>query len=206
MFTLIPFNPFLIPKLRTGLLLLLALSSPQLWALAAPVQEQRQNTQHLSCSVGYAREECVEHLARLRTVLVQLSTSRLGDWNWILVSSEEWMPLLRRLRLDNRSVAFSSLEQRTIVLQEALFQSHGEAPDRLARNLKVPVEHLLPMAVTHELAHILCRDADEVAANRVAEQLRNRENAECGRNRRSLTRMEELMYQQSRGLGQPFRH
>jgi hypothetical protein len=206
MFTLIPFAPIVIPKVRTGLFLLLTLSNPQLWALAAPVQEQQQNTQHLSCSVGYAGEECVEHLARLRTVLIQFSTSRLGHWNWILVSSEEWMPLLRRLRLDNRSIAFSSLEQRTIVLQEALFQSRGEAAVRLARNLKVPVDQLLPMAVSHELGHILCRDADEAAANRVGEQLRNGKTAECGGSRRSLTRMEELMYQQSRGLGQPFRH
>jgi hypothetical protein len=156
--------------------------------------------------VGYVRQECVEHLSRLRAVLVQFSTSRLGDWSWILVSSEEWMPLLRRLHLDNRSVAFSSGEQRTVVLQETLFQSHGEASDRLARNLKVPIDQLLPMAVSHELAHILCRDADEAAANRVGEQLRNGKTAECGGNRGSLTRMEELMYQRSRGLGQPFRH
>ncbi len=206
MFTLIPSHGFTIRKVQTGLLLLLALCSPQLWAFAAPVQEQQQNTQHLSCSVGYAHQECVEHLSRLRAVLDQFSTSRLGDWSWILVSSEEWMPLLRRLRLDNRSVAFSSVEQRTVVLQESLFPSHGEAADRLARNLKVPVDQLLPMAVSHELGHILCRDADEAAANRVGEQLRNGKTAECGGNRRSLTRMEELIYQQSRSLGQPFRH
>jgi hypothetical protein len=40
MFTLIPFHEFTIRKVQISLLLLLAFCGPQLWAFAAPLQDQ----------------------------------------------------------------------------------------------------------------------------------------------------------------------
>ena len=109
-------------------------------------------------------------------------------------------PLLGRLQIDHRSVAFSNMEQRTTVLEEPLFLPGGVLTDKLARDLQVRPDQLVSMAVSHELGHVLCHDASEAAANRVAEQLQNGKNPECGGNGRSLTRMQELLYEQSRAL------
>ena len=192
------------PKVRACLLCVLAVSSSA-FAWVKPGQDRDTNTQYLSCSFGYEREECEQHLVRLNTVLLRYPTEKLQNWSWIIVSSKEWQPLLHRLHLDNRSIAFSSVEQRIIVLEEALFLLHGPRAEKLARNFQVPTDQLVSMAVSHEMGHILCRDSNEEVAYRVAEELRNGKRAECGGNGKSLTRMEELLYERSRGLGAPAR-
>jgi hypothetical protein len=196
---------YLMMMLRTGFLCLLAATCKEGFAWVKPLPDLGSDTQHLSCSSGYDREECEQHLTRLKTVLVQYPIDRLKGWYWIVVSSEEWQPLLRRLHLDNRSVAFSSVEQHTVVFEEALFLQHGARTEKLAHNLRVPVDELIAMAVRHELGHVFCHSADENAADRVAEQLRKGKHYECGGNTKSLNSIEELMYQQSRILGGPFR-
>ena len=194
---------FVMPKLPTSLLCALAMGATFPCAFAAePAQDQTRPTQHLYCSVGYERQECARHLAKLKAVLIQYPTGRLGDWIWIIVSSGEWGPLLGRLQIDHRSVAFSNMEQRTTVLEEPLFLPRGVLTDKLARDLQVRPDQLVSMAVSHELGHVLCHDASEAAANRVAEQVQNGKNPECGGNGRSLTRMQELLYKQSRALWQ----
>jgi hypothetical protein len=194
---------YLMMLLGSAMLCVLAHSHGFAWV--KPLPQSGVDTQHLSCSSGYDRQECEEHLTRLKTVLVQYPIDRLKGWSWIVVSSEEWRPLLCRLHLDSRSIAFSSVEQHTVVLEEVLFLQHGARTEKLAHNLRVPVEQLISMAVSHELGHVFCRSADEEAADRVAEQLRKGKHFECGGNMKSLTSMEELMYQQSRILGGPFR-
>jgi len=194
---------YLMMMLGTAMLCVLARTDGYAWV--KPLPEPGSDPQHLSCSSGYDREECEQHLTRLKTVLVQYPIDRLKGWNWIVVSSEEWQPLLRRLHLDSRSVAFSSVEQHTVVFEEALFLQHGARTAKLSHNLRVPVDELISMAVRHELGHVFCHSADENAADRVAEQLRKGEHHECGGNMKSLNSIEELMYRQSRLLGGPFR-
>src|SRR6266576_4215712 len=197
---------FVMPKLYTSLLCVLAMYATCPYAFsAASAQDQKARTQHLYCSVGYERQECEQHLADLKAVLIRYPTSRLGEWRWIIVSSEEWGPLLGRLKIDQRSVAFSSMDQRTTVLEEPLFLSRGILTDKLARDLQVRPDQLVSMAVSHELGHVLCHDPSEAAANRVAEQLQDGKNPECGGNGRFLTRMEQLLYEQSRAAWRPMR-
>lgn len=196
-------NRYVMLMLTTAALdLLIACSDGFAWV--QPLPESQPDTHHLSCSSGYDRQECEEHLAKLKTVLVQYPIDRLKGWDWIVVSSEEWQPLLRRLHLNSRSIAFSSVEQHTVVFEEAIFL-RGERTEKLAHNLRVPIDQLISMAVSHELGHILCHDGNEEAADRVAEQLRKGKHYECGGDMKSLTSMQELMYQQSRILGGPFR-
>jgi len=197
-------NRYVMLMLTTAALYLLAMSSNG-FAWVQPLTESHPDNHHLSCSSGYGRQECEEHLAKLRTVLVQYPIERLKGWSWIVVSSEEWQPLLRRLHLDERSVAFSSAEQHTVVFEEALFLQHGARTEKLAHKLRVPVDQLISMAVRHELGHVLCHDGNEEAADRVAEQLRKGKLYKCGGDMKSLTGMEELMYRQSQILGGPFR-
>ena len=197
---------FVMPKLRNSLLCVLAMCATCSGAFgAASAQDQKTRTQHLYCSIGYERRECEQHLAKLKAVLMGYPTSRLGEWSWIIVSSGEWGPLLGRLQIDQHSVAFSNMDQRTTVLEEPLFLSRGILTDKLAHDLQVRPEKLVSMAVSHELGHVLCHDPSEAAANRVAEQLQDGKNPECGGNGRFLTRMEQLLYEQSRAAWRPMR-
>jgi len=196
-----PTDRFVTLKLPNTLPCVLAICAMCLGAFGAERgKNQTPHTQHLYCSVGYESQECQQHLARLKGVLIHYPTGRLGDWTWIIVTSGEWGAWLGRLEIDRRSVAFSNMEQRTTVLEEALFLPRGTLTDKLAHDLQVRPDQLVPMAVGHELGHVLCRNASEEVANRVAEQLQNGKNPECNGNGRSLTRMEELIYEKSRAL------
>jgi hypothetical protein len=188
-------------SLKIGVFFFLAVGSSPAFGWIEPVQKTDLNTQQLSCSSRYERQECQEHLTRLKTVLSKYPIQKLGNWTWVLVSSEEWNPLIRRLHLDARSIAFSTLKQRTIVLEQTLFLLHGPRAKALADNLEVPVDQLVSMAVSHELGHILCRNSSEAVAEQAAEQLRQGKRIDCWTGGKSLSRMEEQMYEHSRTFG-----
>lgn len=81
--------------------------------------------QHSYCSVGYERRACELHVATLKLILGRYSTPQLVEWSWVIGSSSQWTPLLRRLRLNQRTSAFSNFEQRATLLEKALFLPHG---------------------------------------------------------------------------------
>jgi hypothetical protein len=57
------------------------------------------------------------------------------------------------------------------------------------RNFVVPVDQLLTIAVSHELAHAICHEGGEKIANRVSAQLRRGGRIDCTS---SLAPYEEL--------------
>jgi hypothetical protein len=158
-------------------------------------------TNKFYCADGYDRQECEQHITELKTVLVHYSAGVSRNWNWVIVPSEDWHPLLQRLRLDQRSPAFTALVERETFLQDALFFSQPMRTDELVRNFHVPFDQLLSLAVRHELGHAICNGGDEEIANRVAEQLRTGKHPDCGANVKSLTRIQELyLHSQSPGF------
>lgn len=147
--------------------------------------------QQFFCSAGYDPAACQQHALRLKSVLLRYPSRQLGPWSWIIVRSEDWQPLLTKLRLNLRSPAFTTLEQHATFLEEALFQRDPERSQQLEREFYTPFDQLLSLAVTHELAHAICRVVDETTANLLAEQLRDGRPIECSQTR-GLTPIQEL--------------
>ena len=147
--------------------------------------------QQLFCSAGYDPKSCLQHAAQLQAVLLRYPAAQPGPWSWVIVRSEDWQPFLLRLHLDQRSPAFTALEQRSTFLEEVLFLSDSERAPELERTFTTPLPQLLALAVTHELSHAICHEMDEAAANRIAQQLRAGRKADCSQ-ARGLTPILEL--------------
>jgi hypothetical protein len=124
------------------------------------------------CNTGYTERSCEAQLMKVKQVLATMDLTGLGEWTWVLVRSEDWTEILRRVNRDPDSPAFTILEKRQTFLEEALFTCRADRCRRLLEKWRVPLDALLPFAVTHELAHALCREADERRTHEYAEQLR----------------------------------
>jgi len=148
-------------------------------SLAAVIASANLSQQEFHCHTGYSLAECRRELSRLKTVIARYPTSALGHWTWVLVRSEDWKPLLRQLRLNPESPAFSALEQRETFLEEGLFGQEAMRSSELMLDWQLPLDQLLNLAVTHELGHALCNEADEAVADRFGEELRRGHKPRC---------------------------
>jgi hypothetical protein len=146
-------------------------------------------TQQFFCYAGLDPQECLQNIGRLRSELAPYSAHLPGHWSWVIVGSEDWQSVALKRHVDKRSPAFTTIDARETFLEEALFLPRPARTDELSRNLGVPVDQLLALAVTHELGHAICHGGDEMIANRVSDQLRSGEKIDCTN---SVTRMEEL--------------
>ena len=118
-------------------------------------------------------------LKQLGDVLVGMDLAPLGDWTWILVRSQDWKPILRRVGRDPDSPAFTILEKRRTFLEEALFNAGPARSRTLLEKWRMPLDQLLAFAVAHELGHALCQETDEARAKAYAEQLRRTGKVTC---------------------------
>jgi hypothetical protein len=134
---------------------------------------------HFYCNTGYTIRTCTEQLKRLQELLASIDLTPLGGWTWILVRSDDWQPILRRVGCDPDSPAFTLLAKRQIFLEEALFNPSPERSRALLEKWRVPLDQLLLFAVTHELGHALCRESDEARTIRYAEELRRTGTVRC---------------------------
>jgi hypothetical protein len=156
--------------------------------------------QQFFCSAGYDPRSCLQHAAQLKAVLLQYPPAQFGPWSWVIVRTADWQPFLERLRLDQRSPAFSALEQRSTFLEEALFEPDPRRAADLEDLFHTPARQLLAVAVAHELGHALCHEMDENVENRVAGQLLHGESADC-RAAHGPTPIQELyLHRQPSGL------
>jgi hypothetical protein len=131
------------------------------------------------CNTGYSIESCRAHLAALRSVLSRVNVAALGEWTWVLVRSEDWRQILRRVGRDPDSPAFTILEKRQTFLEEALFVPIAERSATLLAKFRLPFDLLLEHAVLHELGHAICGERDESRAHNYAAQLRQRGVVTC---------------------------
>jgi hypothetical protein len=145
--------------------------------------------QHFFCDAGYDRQECQQHAAMLRALLIRYPASGPADWSWVMVRTQDWRPLMQRLHLDRHSPAFTALDSRETFLEEALFMPQSPRTEELARIFRIPADQLLSFVVTHELGHTICHDGSETTASMVAEQLRRGNLADCVK---SLSAIQEL--------------
>ena len=136
-------------------------------------------TFHFICDTGYNQADCTVQVQQLGGILVGMDLAALDDWSWILVRSEDWKPILRRVGRDQKSPAFTILEKRQIFLEEALFNTVPARSRELLEAWRMPLDQLRVFAVTHELGHALCQETDEARAEEYAEQLRSTGKAAC---------------------------
>jgi hypothetical protein len=148
-------------------------------AAAGWVRTQPLAGQEFHCHTGYPVAQCEEDIARLKKVLAHYPTEGLGQWTWVLVRSEDWKPISRKLRLDPDSPAFTALDPRETFLEEALFLHNGMRIAELMNKWQQSMPKLLELAVTHELGHALCEEPNEAAADRFGAELRNGRLAPC---------------------------
>jgi hypothetical protein len=132
-----------------------------------------------ACHTGYTQAECDAQVKQLRRVLATFELTPLDEWTWILVKSEDWAPILRRVGRDPDSPAFTLLENRQTFLDAALFDRRPDRARTLLDKWRLPLDEILPFAVTHELGHALCRERDEQRTNRYAADLRATGRTEC---------------------------
>jgi len=111
----------------------------------------------------------------------------LGHWTWVLVRSQDWKPISRRLRLNPDSPAFTALELRETFLEEALFVHDPERTSELMMEFSRSMPKLLELAISHELGHAFCAEPNEAAADRFAAGLRDGMAPRC-RNSKNATK------------------
>ena len=194
-----PFSRFLAPAFRVCLLpvVILCGTCPLATAASQPAHVNSLVTQEFFCYAGLEDNECLQHIAKLQAELARYSANLPRHWNWVIVGSEEWQSLVLKLHVDRRSPAFTNIKASETFLEGALFLPNSARTDELVKNLGVPVDQLLTIAVSHELGHVLCQGGNEAIANRVSDQLRHRGKIDCAS---SLTPFDEL-YLSSRSHG-----
>jgi hypothetical protein len=135
--------------------------------------------QEFHCHTGYPLEQCKKDIAQLKSVLTRYPIEALEHWTWILVRSEDWKPISRRLRLYPDSPAFTALEPRETFLEGALFLHDPERTSELMREWQRSIPALLELAVSHELGHAICEEPNEATADRFGEDLRKGQIPRC---------------------------
>jgi hypothetical protein len=128
--------------------------------------------QHFVCNTGYSVELCRRQMEVLRGVLRGYPAGWLGEWTWVLVRSEDWKPIKRRLLLDPDSPAFSFLEHRETFIEEALVTPVPGRSAELIKHWSSSIDDLLALAVSHELGHALCNEHNEHKADEYGRLLR----------------------------------
>src|SRR5215469_18306004 len=128
--------------------------------------------QEFHCHTGYSLPQCQKDILQLKRVLTRYPIEALGHWTWVLVRSQDWKPISRMLRLNPDSPAFTALEPRETFLEEALFVHDPERTSELMEEWHCSMPKLLELAVSHELGHAYCEEANEEFASRFGEELK----------------------------------
>ena len=149
------------------------------WILVVALHAQEAPKQKFICNVGYSVEECHREFAVLRPVLTRFHAEAAGDWSWILVRSSDWKALAQQLGGNPESPAFTVLEKRVTVFEEALV---NPVPTRRAELINIwhmRIDDLLDEAVTHELGHAFCQDKNEARAEHRAQAMQRGDKPVC---------------------------
>jgi hypothetical protein len=136
--------------------------------------------QNFHCYVGYAVEECKQQIEVLKAVVEKYPTKALGEWTWVLVKSQDWKPIVKKLGLDANSPAFTCLEKRVTFVEEALVSSvTGQREEELFGTWHVRGANLLDLAVRHEMGHSICNTKAEDKADHIASVLERHAALSC---------------------------
>src|SRR5580698_22434 len=125
-----------------------------------------------SCTTDYDPSQCLTSVALLAKVLERYPTERMGQWTFVLAGSARWRRTIKELGGDPESPAFSELDARVTVLEEALFETVDSRQSMLAGRFGLPPGSILDYAVTHEMGHAICGERQEKLADKYGLDLR----------------------------------
>jgi len=126
----------------------------------------------ISCTTNYDPALCLASANKLAKVLLHYPTARLGDWKFVVASSEHWQQIVKALGGDPESPAFTELATHVTVLEDALFETADMRRTALAQRYGQAVSGLLDYAVSHEIGHAICHERDEKLAEAYGRDLR----------------------------------
>ena len=135
--------------------------------------------QRFVCNTGYTASDCVMETTAVRGVVARYHGEDMGSWTWILVRSEDWKPLMEKLKLNPASPALTVLEMRATFLEEALLRPSPDRAARLMNDFGFPLNQIIDLAITHEMGHVLCHDLNEFTADQFGRQLREGQHPTC---------------------------
>jgi len=124
------------------------------------------------CTDDYNLDDCKSHVLLLRRELAMYPIEQLGSWSFVLGSSDSCRELIDSLGGNAGSPAFTVIEQRTTVFEQALFLASATRRAELLKMFSVGGYELLRLAVSHELGHALCSEQDEHLADDHGRKLR----------------------------------
>jgi hypothetical protein len=137
----------------------------------------------ISCTTDYNPTRCLASANSLAKVLQRYPTTRLGDWKFVLASSEHWQQIVKSLGGNPESPAFTELVARVTVLEDALFETADSRKANLAQRYGQPLSGLLDYALSHEIGHAICHERSEKLANAYGLALRMGTTPICGNGR-----------------------
>jgi len=120
---------------------------------------------HFYCLEGYDVAKCKAHVLILRRELARYPIGALTSWSFLLVPSRIWEEMLRAVGGPAGTPAFTALHSRETFFQDALFSPTPLQRVEMMQIFRVDQTALFKLAVSHELAHALCQEANEQRAS-----------------------------------------
>jgi hypothetical protein len=134
----------------------------------------------ISCTTDYGAAQCLASANALAKALQRYPTTRLGDWKFVLASSEHWQQIVKSLGGDPESPAFTEFAARVTVLEDSLFETADPRMANLAQRYRQPPSGFLDYAVSHEIGHAICHERSEKLADAYGLALRMGIAPTCG--------------------------
>lgn len=132
------------------------------------------DAQTLYCDASYSVPECRRQMDVLSRALRPYPTALAPNWKWVLISAEDWKPLMTSFHLDIDSPAVTILDDDVTLLDESLIRPRPGRAAELINGFKIPMDQLLNVAISHELGHAMCHETNEVRADEIGRDLRKK--------------------------------
>ena len=115
----------------------------------------------------------------LKRLLDKYGADQLGQWKWVLVSSQQWEALLARRDFSPDVPAFTAVDAKVTFFDDALLAGSPGRLSQLMDSWHLSRNGLLDLAVRHELSHAFCSDENESRAVRNEHLLEEKKPPAC---------------------------
>jgi hypothetical protein len=122
------------------------------------------NAIHFYCVGGYNLAKCKAHVLILRHELTRYPIADLISWSFFLVPSDIWDEMVDAAGGPRGTPAFTALRSHETFFQDAIFSPTPWQRAEMMQMFRMDQNALFRLAVSHELAHALCRETNEQRA------------------------------------------
>jgi len=141
--------------------------------------------QLFKCDRKITLSQCRQDVIKLKPVLERYGANQLGEWKWVLVSSQEWELVLASRGISPNVPALTAVAARTTFFDDTLIEGSTGRLSQLMDAWNLSRNDLLDLAVRHELSHAFCQDDNEQRAVRNESLLEKNQPLVCGSLRNS---------------------